>query len=1188
MLGSYASASSGYGGTQQYASPERATRVPVQDFGLGPRRSFGIGTAMQPQGEAYIDPLSPRAHVGYAPVGGGELDSLNSSATSVQALRAQFQSGGTASRFKPAPPAGPPPAGATGSFRPPPPPGPPPVGRGAPSPPPNAGLLLEAARRGDAEEVAELLERGVDVRSAPADEATRRTVLHYAAEDAEMLELVRRCCQQAPAMANAADASGETPLMLAAYAGRAEAVKALLAARANPEARDASGESALHAAGAAGAGAAVNAISNQRRSPLHLAASAGAVSTLGVLLQAGADPTLTDADGTTASCSAPAPAAPAASRPSSPRTTGTSTTGTGPTARPSCTRSSAASSRPPASSSNAAPPRRRRPEASAVPPLAAAAARLDTAACALLLSRGAPVAGVRRAREAREAKTGRTLLMAIAQADDPVLEPLAAELVGAGAEVNARDAEGRTALMYCARNGNRRLAALLASRSADVNAQDRRGMTALMWASLYPGAEGVVEQLVDEARAETGVQDAGGWTALHYACFKGRTDVARALRAAAADPHVKDRNNLSAVQWAAWRGHWDCAEAASDEGEADAALLALAPASGRETRAAGSGAHLERMVEYFVAGEARPKEPFGARAPFAALAGGSEEGVLAALLFARAFREKAERAAGRGAGPGRAEDPAKLEQCADECLALSHAIIEGVAESAHPDRVQAAVAKQLGVDGRGAPAVSPCPIDLARELDASKLLAHDAVRRLVDRLWDRGCSSWTATLSSLVVRPYGTPLNLCDGSAGSFFAAPRGKFCLELLFYLAFVAIYTRVLMLPTVDLRPREFLLLLWFLAFVQYEAGQLLDEGRAYFRSPWNLLDCALAATFLLSFALRFLAATRGDHDQAMLAFDILACNGVLLYVRLVRVFELHSRLGPLVQIVGGMFSDVATFAVLFAVVACGFVVTLHGVAGTVVDGAPTPISGTAGVVLRAALGDVDFGAFDAAAPVAGQLLLALWALVSVILLLNLLIAIFTGTYEAVASRSQEAYRARFAHTVLAFNKDTLFVPPPLNLLRALIDTPFLCWRLADSRRSYPSSTPGLAITTLLVLLLLAPFSLLYFLLRPGPALAAFSAVKAARARKEAGGGRPGAYARFGEEEGEEEGEDGELLGEEAPFFAAELPSGAGSAAGKEAALGPLVERVEALPAALRAAVHEAVQRALAPYFGNPAPRH
>jgi ankyrin repeat protein len=77
-------------------------------------------------------------------------------------------------------------------------------------------------------------------------------------------------------------------------------------------------------------------------------------------------------------------------------------------------------------------------------------------------------------------KKGKTALqMAAFNGHDDVITVL----LGAGAEVNSRDAGGRTALMKATFNGHLSTVQLLVSKGADVNAKNNDGKTALMVAN---------------------------------------------------------------------------------------------------------------------------------------------------------------------------------------------------------------------------------------------------------------------------------------------------------------------------------------------------------------------------------------------------------------------------------------------------------------------------------------------------------------------------------------------------------------------------------------------------------------------------------------------------------------------------------------------------------------------------------
>jgi len=176
----------------------------------------------------------------------------------------------------------------------------------------DAADLFAAARLGDAQRVVELLT--ADPGLVHARDAEGATPLHYAAASHRAATVAVLLARDAEV--NAADARGMTPLHLAASAADVEVLRAVLAAGAGVNARNAQRETALHLAAQrmnAEAlrilieyGADVNAQDERGRTPMHVLGLAARDDELyaaefeifvKLLIEAGADPELLDADG---------------------------------------------------------------------------------------------------------------------------------------------------------------------------------------------------------------------------------------------------------------------------------------------------------------------------------------------------------------------------------------------------------------------------------------------------------------------------------------------------------------------------------------------------------------------------------------------------------------------------------------------------------------------------------------------------------------------------------------------------------------------------------------------------------------------------------------------------------------------------------------------------------------------------
>jgi len=142
------------------------------------------------------------------------------------------------------------------------------------------------------------------------------------------------------------------------------------------------------------------------------------------------------------------------------------------------------------------------------------------------------------------------------------------DLVSAGADIHAGDADRRTALMWAAFNGHTEVVAFLLDREAVLDAKDSNGRTALMYASSGPFTE-TVELLLKEG-SEVNLQGTlEGFTALMTAAAEGQLEVVRVLLVHGADPNLKDKDGDTAMTFARQNGH-----------DAVVALLANPPAAG--------------------------------------------------------------------------------------------------------------------------------------------------------------------------------------------------------------------------------------------------------------------------------------------------------------------------------------------------------------------------------------------------------------------------------------------------------------------------------------------------------------------------------------------------------------------------------------------------------------------------------
>lgn len=114
-------------------------------------------------------------------------------------------------------------------------------------------------------------------------------------------------------------------------------------------------------------------------------------------------------------------------------------------------------------------------------------------------------------------------------------------LLHAGADVRATTRlGGYTALLMAAKNGNSAIVEKLLSVGADVSGATTSGTTALMFAAAS-GQVTVVQKLIEAEARLNAQENSRGETALHFAAAFGRSDVIRLLIAHGADPKISTK-----------------------------------------------------------------------------------------------------------------------------------------------------------------------------------------------------------------------------------------------------------------------------------------------------------------------------------------------------------------------------------------------------------------------------------------------------------------------------------------------------------------------------------------------------------------------------------------------------------------------------------------------------------------------
>ncbi|XP_052074333.1 uncharacterized protein LOC127712112 isoform X27 [Mytilus californianus] len=250
---------------------------------------------------------------------------------------------------------------------------------------------------------------------------------------------------------------------------------------------------------------------------------------------------------------------------------------------------------------------------------------------------------------------------------------------------------------------------------------------------------------------------------------------------------------------------------------------------------------------------------------------------------------------------------------------------------------------------------------------------------------------------------------------------PFMKALIQMLGYLALLVAYAYMLLFNLNDeLSYTDLLIIGWMISFWLNETKQaivsvLRKRFKRYISSWWNRLDWALMLAYTIGMSLKF--ADNGIHEDASKIF--LVVTFILLSIRILNMFSISEFLGPKLVIIQKMFKDTFVFLIILTVIMMSYNVSFHSLlypnselsweeiekvmqngywmlfgelnldSDTLTDCTFNKTIYTSGAVRRC---PTSMGLHIS------PYLKALYELIAVILLLNLLIAIYSDTYQKV----------------------------------------------------------------------------------------------------------------------------------------------------------------------------------------------
>ncbi|XP_029457720.1 short transient receptor potential channel 2-like [Rhinatrema bivittatum] len=283
----------------------------------------------------------------------------------------------------------------------------------------------------------------------------------------------------------------------------------------------------------------------------------------------------------------------------------------------------------------------------------------------------------------------------------------------------------------------------------------------------------------------------------------------------------------------------------------------------------------------------------------------------------------------------------------------------------------------------------------------------------------------------------------------------------------------------------------MIWVAGFFWFECKEVWIEGlRSYFLDWWNFLDIVIISMYLASFTLRLLVTLKGyfscqdlpsshecyyftesnrlewyKEDPQLIAEVLFAVTSMLSFTRLVYILPAHENLGTLQISIGKMIDDMIRFMFILMIILMAFLCGINNIY------VPYTVSEKLGNFNETfqflfwtmfGMGErtaVDMNEFVMAEFV-GRALYGLFTIIMVIVLLNMLVAMITNSFQKIMNDADVEWKFARSKLYLSYFREGLTLPVPFNI----IPTPksifyfirgifrFICCYKPKKKQDYP----------------------------------------------------------------------------------------------------------------------------------------
>uniref|UniRef100_A0A8C2QYK2 Transient receptor ion channel domain-containing protein n=1 Tax=Capra hircus TaxID=9925 RepID=A0A8C2QYK2_CAPHI len=254
----------------------------------------------------------------------------------------------------------------------------------------------------------------------------------------------------------------------------------------------------------------------------------------------------------------------------------------------------------------------------------------------------------------------------------------------------------------------------------------------------------------------------------------------------------------------------------------------------------------------------------------------------------------------------------------------------------------------------------------------------------------------------------------------------------------------------------------MVWVAGFLWFECKEVWIEGlRSYLLDWWNFLDMVILSLYLAAFTLRlllaglahkhcqdapdgaachyFTSAERSEwrtEDPQFLAEVLFAVTSMLSFTRLASILPAHESLGTLQISMGRMIDDMIRFMFILMIILTAFLCGLNNI---YVPYQETERLGnfneTFQFLFWTMFGMEEHSVVDMpqflVPEFMGRALYGIFTIVMVIVLLNMLIAMITNSFQKIEDAADVEWKFARSKLYLSYFREGLTLPVPFNIL-------------------------------------------------------------------------------------------------------------------------------------------------------------